>query len=181
MNESIFSKRLRAGIIILIVLTVCLCVTTFALVYSTVTVDDNLFRTGTVEINLNGGVPIVEEDEFRLYPGATVEREFYVQNNSSDSVYYRLFFENVDGVLADVIEITILLDGKTLYRGKASTLTEKTSLAADDVLGINERHTLVAVFHFPEEADNSAQSGFLSFDLRAEAVQVKNNPDRVFR
>ena len=180
MNESKFAKRLKVGVILLIALTVCLCVTTFALVYSTLAVDNNLFQTGTVDIDLNGGVPIVKENEFRLYPGATVEKEFYLQNNSSDSVYYRLFFKNVDGSLADDVEITILWGEKTLYSGKANGLSRDQVDAADDILRIGEKRFLTAVFHLPEEAKNAEQNGFLCFDLCAEAVQSKNNPDRNF-
>lgn len=180
MNESNLSKRLKAGIIILIALTACLCVTTFALVYSTLTVDNNRFGTGNVSIDLNGGKAIVSETDFRLYPGAVVEKEFYIQNNSTDSVYYRLYFEDVGGSLAELIDIQILLDGKVLYSGKATTLSKEAAVAADDLLEIGEKRVLTAVFHLPKDADDTKQSGFLAFDLRAEAVQSKNNPDRSF-
>ena len=53
------AKKLTASIAAVIVLAVCLCVTTFALVYSTVAVDNNLFQTGVIKINLNGGRPVI--------------------------------------------------------------------------------------------------------------------------
>ncbi len=180
MTESKLSRKLTVGVCILIVLTLCLCVTTFALVYSSISVDNNLFKTGKVSIDLNGGEPIVEENEFSLRPGITVEKEFYIQNNSTDSVYYKLFFEEVGGSLADLIEIRILYGGKILYTGTASSLSKDTVAAADDILAIGEKRTLTAVFHLPEDTDNAKKSGYLSFDLCAEAVQSKNNPDREF-
>ena len=180
MNESNLSKRLKAGIIILISLTACLCVTTFALIYSTLTVDNNLFGTGNVSIDLNGGKAIVSETDFRLYPGAVVEKEFYIQNNSTDSVYYKLFFEGVDGSLAPLVQITVFHENKELYHGTAASLTKKDVRAADDILTIGEKRILTLAFYLPEETNNEGQSGYLSFDLCAEAVQSKNNPDRNF-
>lgn len=45
-------KKLTASVAAVIVLAICLCITTFALVYSTVAADNNLFRTGVIKINL---------------------------------------------------------------------------------------------------------------------------------
>ena len=53
MAETKTVKKLTGGIIAIIVLAVCLCITTFALVYASVSVENNLFRTGEVKINLN--------------------------------------------------------------------------------------------------------------------------------
>ncbi|MBO5755211.1 MAG: hypothetical protein J6W28_08495 [Clostridia bacterium] len=180
MTDSKLSKRLKAGIVILIALTVCLCITTSALVYSTLTVENNLFQTGKVSIDLNGGAPIIGENEFRLSPGLTVEKEFYLQNNSTDGVYYRLYFENVSGDLSGIILIQILHDDLLLYQGTAADLTKEKASAVDELLPQGEKRTLTILFSFPEQADNAKQSGYLSFDLCADAVQSKNNPDRDF-
>lgn len=174
------SLRLKAGVCLLITLTICLCVTSFALVYSNLTVKNNLFETGKVSIDLNGGAPIVEENEFRLYPGVTFEKTFYLQNNSTDSVYYKLFFEGVDGSLASLVQITISHEGKELYHGTATSLCRESVAAADDILSIGEKRTLTVIFYLPEDTDNKKKNGYLSFDLCAEAVQSKNNPDRGF-
>ena len=180
MTKQKLSFRLKAGVCILVALTMCLCVTSFALVYSTLSVENNLFETGKISIDLNGGAPIVEGDEFHLYPGATFEKTFYLQNNSTDSVYYRLFFEGVDGDLASLVQITILHESKVLYHGTATALTKKNVTAADDVLSIGKKRILTVLFYLPEETDNTKQNGYLSFDLCAEAVQSKHNPDRKF-
>ena len=52
--------------------------------------------------------------------------------------------------------------------------------AADDILKLNERRELTITFHYPEEGGNSGQAQYLSFDLKADAVQTKNNPQRLF-
>ena len=55
MSEKETSKKLTVSVIILIILSVALCITTFALVWATVSVDNNMFHTGIVKINLNDG------------------------------------------------------------------------------------------------------------------------------
>ena len=60
-NDSKTSKRLTGGIITVILLVICLCLTTFALVWTTVSVDNNLFHTAKVEINLNDSEPVIQE------------------------------------------------------------------------------------------------------------------------
>ena len=83
-GNSTTAKKLNRSIIAVIVLAICLVITTFALVWATISVDNNLFHTGTVEINLNDGKPIINEHEFLFEPGMTVVKPFYVENHSSD-------------------------------------------------------------------------------------------------
>lgn len=174
------AKKLTGSIVTVVVLAVCLCITTFALVYSAVAVDNNLFQTGEVKINLNDGKPVIEEHEFLFEPGMTVEKDFFLANQSSTDVYYRLYFDNIEGGLSELLEVTVRDGGKTLYTGKAAELTKANVGAADDLLKSGERRELTISFHFPEETGNSGQALYLSFDLKADAVQVKNNPNRLF-
>ena len=44
-------KKLTGSVITIILLAACLCITTFALIYSTVAAENNLFQTGAVKIN----------------------------------------------------------------------------------------------------------------------------------
>ena len=97
----------------IVVLAVCLCITTFALVYSTVAVDNNLFQTGEIRVNLNDGKPVIEEDEFLFEPGMTVEKDFFLENQGTWDVYYKLYLDNVEGGLADVLDVAIR-DGDTV-------------------------------------------------------------------
>ena len=94
-NNSDTGKKLTGGIISVVILALCLCVTTFALVWATVTVENNLFHTGTVKINLNDGEPVIQQHEFLFEPGMTVEKDFFIQNQSTGDVYYKLYFDNV--------------------------------------------------------------------------------------
>lgn len=173
-------KKLISGIAVIVILVICLCITTFALFYAMVSVDDNVFHTGKVEINLNDGEPVIEEHEFLFEPGMTVKKEFFIENNSTWDVYYKLYFANVEGGLADVLDITVVDGDTVLYSGKMDELTYKDVGAAEKILRQDERRELTIYFHFPEKSGNSAQNLTLAFDLCADVVQTKNNPDKVF-
>lgn len=179
-DNSKTAKKLTGSIIAVIVLAICLCITTFALVWATVSVDNNLFHTGTVKINLNDGKSVIEEHEFLFEPGMTVKKDFFIENQSTWDVYYKLYFDNVAGGLADVLQITVKDREKTLYKGTAAELNREAVGAAEDILRLNERRELTVYFYFPEEAGNSAQNLTLTFDMCADAVQAKNNPNKLF-
>lgn len=174
------AKKLTASVVTIVLLAVCLCITTFALIYSTLAVDNNLFQTGEVKINLNDGRPVIENHEFLFEPGMTVKKKFFIENESTWDVYYKLYLDNVEGGLADVLEVSIQDGDTVLFSGNASALTREKVGAADDILRLHERRELTISFHFPEEAGNSEQGLYLSFDLKADAVQTRNNPQRVF-
>lgn len=180
MNKMSTSKKLTFSIIVAVLLSVCLCITTFALIYSIVSVNNNLFHTGAVEINLNDGKAIIDAREFIFEPGMTVKKTFFIENGSTWSVYYKLYFDNVSGGLADTLEITITDGSEVLYSGTASSLNRQSVGAADDVLKINERRELTIYFHMPESSGNGAQAQSLTFSLCADAVQTRNNPYKLF-
>ncbi len=173
-------KKLTGSVIAIVVLSICLCITTFALVYSVVEVENNLFHTGTIKLNLNDGKPVIEEHEFLFEPGMTVEKDFFLENQSTWDVYYRLYFSDIEGGLADVLEVSIRDGEKILFDGKIADMTKDKVGAADDILKLNERRDLTISFHFPEESGNEAQSLYLTFTISADAVQTKNNPNKLF-
>ncbi len=181
MNQnSTTGKKLTASIAAIIILTLCLSITTYALVRETVSVENNIFQTGTVQINLNDGKPVIEEHEFLFEPGMTVKKDFFLENQSTWDVYYKIYFDNVKGGLATILEITIQDKDTILFSGTAAELSRANVGAADDVLRINERRELTVTFHYPEETGNSTQNQRLSFDMCADAVQTKNNPNKNF-
>lgn len=178
--KNITIKNVTSSIVLTVVLALCLCITTFALIHSIVSVDNNLFHTGMIKINLNDGKPVIKEQEFLFEPGMTVKKEFFIENQSTWDVYYKLYLDNVQGGLADFLEVTVKDDDKILYTGKASEITRNNVGAADDVLRIYERRNLDVYFHFPEDVGNSSQNLILAFELCADAVQTKNNPNHLF-
>ena len=180
MSETKTTKRLTGGIIAIIVLAVCLCITTFALVYASVSVENNLFHTGEVKINLNDGKPVIREHEFIFEPGMTVAKDFFIENRSTWEVYFKLYFDEVTGGLADVLRVTVKDGEKVLLEGAAEELSRSAAKGADTPLLVNEKRQLTLYLHYPETAGNSTQAATLSFKLCAEAVQTKNNPGMLF-
>lgn len=179
-ENSNISKKLNASIAAVVLLAIGLCITTFALIWATVSVNNNLFHTGTIKINLNDGKPIIQEQEFLFEPGMTIRKDFFIENQSTWDVYYKLYLEEVEGSLADVLDIKICRGDVVLYEGKVSELSRKDVKAAEDVLKLNERRVLTAYLHFPENAGNSTQSQYLTFTMKADAVQTKNNSAKQF-
>lgn len=180
MSEEKTVKRLSVGIIIIVILAVCLCITTFALVYESVSVKDNAFKTGEVKINLNDGKPVISEHEFVFEPGMTVTKNFFVENNSTCDVYYRLYLDDASGGLCSVLKLTVRDGDRVLYSGSADSFNKQNASVADNALKSGQRRNLTIEFKFPEESGNNTQKLDLTFTMRADATQTKNNPDKLF-
>lgn len=172
--------RLTGSFAAVLILAVCLAVTTLAVVRITVTVNNNQFHTGTVEINLNDGKKVIEEHEFLFEPGMTVEKSFFLENNSTWDVYYKVYLKDISGGLADTLIVTVL-DGETiLCSGTASELTRSMVQPAEDELAPGGRKDLIIRFYYPPGSGNTTQGRDLFFTVCAEATQTKNNPNRLF-
>lgn len=180
MAENKTAKRLTGGIIAIIVLAVCLCITTFALVYASVSVENNLFHTGKIKINLNDGKPVIQRHEFIFEPGMTVKKDFFIENNSTWDAYYRLYLDNISGGLADVLTVTVKDGDKVICSGTANKLIRENAVAADDTLKIGQRRNLTVYFYFPKDKGNDTQNLDLTFTICAEATQTKNNNNKLF-
>lgn len=194
--KSNIPRRITINIVTIIILALCLCITTFALV-SSIWVKNNIFETGYVDIDLwgqyyeatkttdNPDKSIIREGDFLFEPGMTVERPAIVTNKSSDPVYCKLYFTDIDknGKLADILEITIKDGEKVLYKGKASqfTGTNADSMALDKTkIAVGAQKEYTVLFHYPKDEGNSGQGQWLSFTMKAEAVQVRHNGNAEF-
>lgn len=171
--------RLLMVLLVLALLMSGLCVTAFAAFQYNVTVRQNMFYTGTVSINLNDGEAVTEDEMFtRFEPGMTAGAKFFIENESTDPVYYKLYFRDIEGSLADVLEVTVTTaDGsRVLYDTTVSDFTRTGVGIVRERLELNQRQELMIWFHFPENAGNAYRQQSLSFTLCADAVQTKNNP-----
>lgn len=173
-------KKLTAGMVTIMILGFCLFLTTFALIWASLRLENHLFHTGMVEVNLNDGQAIIHEDEFLFEPGMTVVKDCFIENKSTVPVYYKLYFEEVAGGLGDVIQITIREGEQILYTGTANGLSRQQVVAADDFLKEKEKKTLQVWFYFPPERGNDTQDLKMTFNMCADATQMKNNPNRLF-
>ncbi len=174
-------KKIPLSTLVFIFICICLCVGCFAFGYIMYEVRHNTFVTGEIDIDLNGGAPVITADEYLFEPGMTVVKPLYIQNNGTWAVYYKLYFTQIDGELADVLDVTLATDdGRVLLAGKLSDLTEWKVGTVDDELEVGERRDMTVTFYFPPESGNENQDRELKFAVAATAVQTKNNPDKEF-
>ena len=178
-NNQQTGKKVITSVTAIVILSICLCITTFALVWSMVWVNSNIFGVGEIDIDLNDGKPVIEEHEYLFKPGMTVVKDFFLENNSTCEAYYKIYFDDIKGGLADVMEVTIRDDKQVLFFGKPSELTKQMVSSANDPLRLREKKELEIEFHYPKES-SSTHDATLTFTLCADAVQTKNNPDREF-
>jgi len=180
MNNKKRISKFILNVILIIVLTILFLITIYALVKNLMTVDENLFKTGTIKINLNDGQPVIGKTDLLFEQGMTIEREFFIKNESTFDVYYKLYFTDLSGKLADILDVTIKYDDKVLYSGKPNELVKKNVKAADDILMVNEKRMLVITIHYPEDSSNDTQNSDINFKLAVDAIQTKNNPNKNF-
>lgn len=173
-------RRVYGSIAAVIVLCGMLALTTYALVSSLVSVEGHVFETARVEIELNGGKVIFDAADMNIEPGYSIRRDFTVENCGTAEVYYRVYLENAAGPLLDVLDFAIY-DGDTLlFEGTADSLTRESPCEGAAPLAPGETRTLTAVVKMREGAGNTYQNGGITFDMTADAVQVRNNPERAF-
>ena len=180
MRQNNTSKKIAGKIAVIVILSVCLCISTFALYFISVDKKGNFFKTGKVQININDEKPIITENEFLFEPGMTVKRDFFVENESTADIYYKIYLKDVSGGLADELIITVKDKEKELLSGKAGELCKKDNIKAfDEILTSGERKVLTMEFYYPAESAFS-QNKDLKFTVCADAVQARNNTERLF-
>ena len=172
-------KKLQINVITLLLLCLGLCITSFAISYTVIKIENNYFHTGEIKINLNDGMAIIDENDPLFEPGMTVEKSFFIKNNGAEPIYYKLNFTGVSGELSKAIVVTILDSNRLeLVSGKIYEFeTEKELIGS---LSSYEKQDLIAQFHFPENEGNEYKGKSLQFKMSAIAVQTKNNPNKDF-
>ncbi len=181
MSDNIQRKKIKSGIAIIVILVLCLVITTFALVDVSLEIKNNKFHTGNIKININDRKPVINETDFIFEPGMTVKREFFVKNEGTWSAYYKIYLDEISGDLANVLEVTISDNDKVLYKGLARNMSKENVATIDNALAQNEKKNFEIAFYFPKEKGNEVQNKNMSFRLCADAVQTKNNKGRLFQ
>lgn len=188
-------RRWLSSALLTFLLTLGLIVTSVAITISSVEVRENVFTTGTVKLDLNGGVAVVDmtnpdaehanESKFSE-PGFRIKRDFYLKNIGSAAAYYKLYagYEDTpeNNALANAldVEITYKDTGVLLFSGKLSALNLSSAPVGDSSLDAGDTVWFTAVFRFSKDAGNDLQNKMLSFNLYARGTQVKNNPGKNF-
>lgn len=179
-NKNNLKKQLYGSLAVIVLLVIMLTVTTYALVSSFVKVEENHFQMGTVDISLNEGKKIFDGEDFLLEPGSSVKEDFTIKNESSVEVYYRLYLENVSGDLSDALIFQIYEGDALIYSCSAKDFNIENPCIGADSLNVGETKDLSLVVKMTEESGNQFQNGYMAFDITADAVQVRNNPDMMF-
>ena len=170
-----------ASIAAIILLFILFAVTTYALIAPLVSVEDNLFETAQVKIELNSGNVIFDGvSAAELEPGRSVKRDFTLENKGTVEVYYRLYLENISGPMQDSLIFEIYEGNTLLFRGSAAALNRETPCQSGTPLAAGETRLLTAVIKMQEITGNQYKNGGFSFDMTADAVQVRNNPRQSF-
>ena len=180
MNEQKLKKKLTFMIVTVVLLSLGLAITSFALASSIAQVRNNRFAMSMgVELTINDGQPVVDVTDMVYEPGGTYVSEFPIANLGTFDVWYRVYFTDVKGVLKDYITVTIKeADGTVLCKGTMSELSsDKVAVSS---LAAGEKKTLTIEFYFSSEAGNAAQGQSVSFNITANATQKQNNPNKDF-
>lgn len=180
-NMSDAKKKMLVCIISIVLLIVCFALSTFALAFARISVNGHVFSTGTVTLDFNGGQKVIEDKGSDLFrPGKTVTKEFYLQNTGTDALYYKFWFDNVEGKIAKYIDVTIRYDGRDVLKGKLTELSKMHSESIDTPLQPGEKRVFEISFHMSLEVKDRMQGKYVDFEFCAGATQAKNNPDRLF-
>ena len=180
MNEQNLKKKLTVMIVTVVLLSLGLAITSFALASSIAQVRNNRFAMSMgVELAINDGQPVVDVTDMVYEPGGTYVSEFPIANLGTFDVWYRVYFTDVNGALKDYITVTIKeADGTVLCKGTMSELSsDKVAVSS---LAAGEKKTLTIEFYFSSEAGNAAQGQSVSFNITANATQKQNNPNKDF-
>ena len=107
-KRSNIKKKVYISIAAILCMFVMLTATTYALILSLVSADDNIFETAQVKIELNNGQAIFDGTDINIEPGCSIRKDFTVENDSTVDIYYRLYLENVSGSLRDVLILSLI-------------------------------------------------------------------------
>lgn len=160
------ARKIKKNLLIIIVLCICLSLMTCTASFAAGTKD-------TYKINLNGGLPIIEEEGINLAPGDTISKEFWIENMGDTTAKYRLYFNDVKGSLKDKIEVTIYDKDEIILHGilnALATIPKETT----GILLPREKKTLKIDFYFPQSGNNGLKKRDVTFDLNALAEWSKN-------
>ena len=91
-----------------------------------------------------------------------------------------MYLENVSGELAEGLVFQIYDGENLLHSAKAAAFVKADPCGVDTILAAGGAPTLHPGVKLEESAGNDFQSGGVTFDLTADAVQSCNNPDKEF-
>ena len=104
MDEQKLRKKLKIMVMTVILLSLGLVCTSYALASSIVKIRTNQFTMSMgVELELNDGKSVVDMSDVVFEPGGTYTSTFPISNLSGFDVWYRISFTNVEGELTETL------------------------------------------------------------------------------
>lgn len=175
------ATRTVGNLILAMALVIGLGATTVAIAANQVTLGNNIFQTGVLKVTLNDDKPVFDQD-ILLEPGMMVQQKFTISNEGSVDAYYRLWFDEIDGDLAEELEIEIKEGKRRIFEGSFEDIMEETETvyANTSTLNANETKEMTIIILLPEEAKNNMQGKTVSFRLNFDATQKDGNISKEF-
>ena len=148
---------------------------TFVIKVAGLDADTVVISTADVSINMNDGRPIISQYEFDNWNG--VEDQFFITNDSTVSVYARLYLDDVSGSLADSVTVSVCdyEDGTNFGAVWNKGTGGRLFAELPNVLRIDERKDLTVAFSV-----ESGAHGEMQFILACDIVQTTNNPGSIY-
>ncbi len=171
--KKIFNKK-TAPIFITAILTI-----TAIIIFSCSLSKVGFFRANKVEICFNDGKELMESP-ISLSPGETWSKHASIENTGKSSIYYRFYLTEMEGALKDDIQLCVMVDGNVCYEGLANEFTVENAIISGDKLEKGEEVDLLIVAFLSNESIGNDENASFSFDIKVDAVQSKNNPNKVF-
>ncbi len=164
------TKRLYFYVAVLVAIFACLFAISFAVSWSSTTATAAVYSSSNAveNIDINGGKPVIGEDEFILEPGMNISKDFYIANNGEAPAYYG--FTEVSGNLSGIIDVTLVSDGNAVFSGKAEKLDDIEGFM-NDIIPAGCRKNFVITFSYPESAGNKTQNQELNFTLYSDFTE----------
>lgn len=180
MDEQKLRKKLKIMVMTVILLSLGLVCTSYALASSIVKIRSNRFTMSMgVELELNNGKSAIDMSDVVFEPGGTYVSEFPISNLSEFDVWYRISFTNVSGELKDYVTVKVTEeDGTVLCNGLISKLSADKVMVSS--LAAGEEKNLKIEFYFSKDAGDIHQGKTVAFNIKADATQKQNNNDKDF-
>lgn len=170
--------KLVMNTVMMALLSIILSILSLFMHFSPIAGETASFDSAAVDIDLNGGNKIFDNACAVLVPGEEVRRNFTITNSGNVAVWYRLIVSDADGPLADHATIAYYDGGSLLYEESV-----KGSAAVDGYIGSmtpGQQLHLTAVLKLTGSDILTMRTSYMTFDITAQAVQLRNNPNRDF-
>ncbi len=160
--KRVYLRKLVFATVASVVLVLGLAVTSVALARASA-----FSESANVKIHLDNDAPLICIEDGSFAPGSKVIRNFEVKNTGRSMLSYRLYFDNVEGALGDIVQVIIKDGDQVLYQGTINQLNKYDNRNVGKMLTKNDPHELTAEFYYPPDQPMLEPGMGVTFDLCA--------------